>query len=276
MFGQKYYFQSIRKYVSLVGTLFNDIIITKTDASGNLVQELKVPITYSPKDKMLARVQEDPNLDRPTATITLPMMSFEMTDIRYDSTRKINTIGRSVVKNDPSTVKYQYNPVPYNISFKLHIYVKNAEDGTKIVEQILPYFTPDFTVTVMLIPELNEKKDIPVILNGISQDDTYVGDFKSQRTIIWTLDFLVKGYIYGPIKNSAIIKYANTVFYTPHVADGKLPDAVGVTDPVTMTQIQPGLTANGQPTSNISLSVSATTITVNDDFGFIITQTDFE
>jgi hypothetical protein len=277
MFGQNFYFQTIRKYVTLFGTLFNEISISKVDKDGKLVAYIKVPITYSPKDKMLTRVQQDPGIDRPSATLPLPMMSFEMTNVAYDGDRKLITIGRSAYKStDNNRLRYQYNPVPYNFGFRLYVYTKNAEDGTKIVEQILPFFTPDFTVSVNLIPDTAKRVEIPIVMNSITQDDTYDGDFKERRAIIWTLDFTIKGYIYGPIKTGAIIKFANTVFYTPTVEDGKLQDAVGVTDPVTYIEISPGLTANDQPTSNASNSIPAIDITATDDFGYIIEKIDLQ
>jgi hypothetical protein len=277
MFGQSFYFQTIRKYVTLFGTLFNDISITRTDKEGKVTALIKVPITYAPKDKMLARVEQDPGIDRPTATLPLPMMSFEMTGVSYDSDRKLISVNRSAIKSlDNNKIKYQYNPVPYNFGFRLYIFVKNAEDGTKIVEQILPYFTPDFTVSVNLIPELAAHLEIPVVMNSIIQDDTYSGDFRERRAIIWTLDFTVKGQIYGPIKSGAVIKYANTVFYTPSVVDGALQTAVNETNPVAYIEIRPGLTANGEPTSNASLSIPTNQITATDDFGYIIEITENE
>ena len=275
MFNQTFYFQTLRKYVTLFGTLFNEIHITRTDRNGNMTAFIKVPITYAPKEKMLARVGQDPNIDRPSATVTLPLMSFEMTDIRYDSDRKLPTINRIAKRTtDANKLRYQYNPVPYNIGFRLYIYVKNAEDGTKIVEQILPYFTPDFTVTVNLIPEMETNIDIPVVMNSIAQEDTYEGSFQQRQAIIWTLDFTVKGYIYGPIKTGAIIKFANTVFYTPSVPDGEMDTAVGNVDPVSYVMIQPGLTANGQPTSNAAISIPVADIEATDDFGYVITRVD--
>jgi hypothetical protein len=237
---------------------------------------MKVPITYSAKDKMLARIQQDPNIDRPTATIPLPLMTFELTSTTYDGDRKLPTINRSATKNanNSNIVNYQYNPVPYNFGFRLNILVKNAEDGTKIVEQILPFFTPDFTVTVQLIPQMNELKDIPVILNSISHEDTYSGDLKERQTLTWTLDFTLKGYLYGPIKTSKIIKYANVYFYTPSVPDGQLVAAVGNTANVSYIHIQPGLTANGMPTSNAALSIPVADINITDDFGYVIEKVD--
>lgn len=277
MFSTPFYFSLLRKYVILVGTLFNNIHITRSDSSGNQTALLRVPITYAPKDKMLARVIQDTAIDRQTATIPLPAISFEMGRMSYDGTRKLNTIGKVSVRDSTNAnkFKYQYNPVPYDIEFKVYIYAKNAEDGTKIIEQILPYFTPDWTTTVNLIPEVEVTMDIPVILNNIGYSDNYDGDFKERRAIIWTLDLVLKGYLYGPVKKSGIIKFINTNFYIPIVDDGKLPDAVGNTAIAEKITIQPGLTANGQPINyygqpNTSLgTVAYTEIEATDDYGFI-------
>jgi hypothetical protein len=135
MFGQTFYFSTIRKYVILVGTLFNDIHITRTNKQGDTTALLKVPVSYAPKDKMLARVLQDPAIENQTATIPLPLISFEMGKMKYDGTRKLHTVGKVSVRDDTlaNKFKYQYNPVPYNIDFKVYIYAKNAEDGTKII-----------------------------------------------------------------------------------------------------------------------------------------------
>ena len=271
MFFQTYYHSIIRKYVTLFGTLFDSISITRTNHSGQMTELIKVPITYSPKEKMLARLNSDPNIDRQTATPTLPLMAFEMTDITYDADRKLNTVNKVVVSqaNNSNIMKYQYNPVPYNIGFKLHIMVKNAEDGTKIIEQILPYFTPDWTTTVQLIPEMEITQEIPIVLNTVAQEDVYEGQFTERRSLTWTLDFTLKGFIYGPVKTGAIIKFANSVFYTPSVADGSLQNAVGNTSPAAFLQTQPGLTSNGQPTANSSASIDPNLITATSDFGYV-------
>lgn len=271
-----FYFSLIRKYIIAFGTLFNDIYITRTDKNGNVTMLERVPITYGPKDKMLARVVQDPNIDRPTAAFPLPMMSFEMTGFDYDGTRKLQTINRNASDNpdDKSKRRYQWNPVPYNIGFQLNILCKNAEDGTKIVEQILPFFTPDWTLTANIIPEMGIKQDIPIILNKVNLDDVYDGNFADRRSMVWTLDFTLKGYIYGPVKTTKVIKYANTQFFVPDVNDGQLATAVGQYDPVAVVHVQPGLTANGQPTSNSSLSIPVSDIVASDDFGFVIDITD--
>jgi len=270
-----FYFSSIRKYIILFGTLFNGIYISRTDKNGNVNLVERVPITYGPKDKMLSRVVQDPNIDRPTATYPLPMMAFEMTGFDYDGSRKLQTINRIAVvdPDDKSKNKYQYMPVPYNINFQLSVLVKNAEDGNKIVEQILPYFTPDWTTTVHLIPEMNVTMDIPVVLNRVNLEDVYEGDFKERRSMVWNLDFTMKAYLYGPVKTSKVIKFSNTEFF---VVKGDI--VANTSNPVvSYIQVQPGLTANGKPTSNSSLSIPVANIVATDDFGYVtnITERDY-
>jgi len=276
MFGSTFYYSTIRKYVTLFGSLFNDIHITRTNSSGKTTQVIHVPITYGPKEKMLARVTEDPNIDR-QAAIQLPIMSFEMTNFDYDGTRKLPTIGKSTVKsaNNANNLNYQYNPVPYNIGFVLHVYVKNAEDGSKIVEQILPYFTPDWTVSVQLISEMNITMDIPIILNRVTLEDSYDGEFKDRQALIWVLDFTLKGYIYGPVKTQPIIKFVNTNFYDPNVPNGQLETAIGITPKIINIEVQPGLLANGSPTSNASLSIPVANISATDSYGYVTHLTEY-
>ena len=268
-----FYFNLIRKYIICFGTLFNNIYITRTDKNGTVTNLMRVPITYGPKEKALSRVVEDPNIDRPTAVFPLPMMSFEITGFDYDSSRKLQSVNRvSVTDTDTNKRKSQYAPVPYNITFQLSILCKNAEDGTKIVEQILPFFTPDWTVTANIIPEMNIKHDIPIILNRVNIEDVYDGDFDKRRSMVWALDFTLKGYLYGPVKTAKVIKYANTqIFIPPDTADS----ISDVDDPIVTIHIQPGLTSNGQPTSNSSISIPVNDIVASDDFGFVtvITET---
>ena len=256
-----------------MGTLLNDIYITREDANGDTTSILRVPVTYSPKDKMLARIIQDSALENQSATaIPLPMISFEMGKTYYDEDRKLPTINRTVVRDDVnlSKFKYQYNYVPYNFDFKVYVYVKNAEDGTKIIEQILPYFTPNWTTTIQLIPEMEETKDIPIVLRGIDQEDKYDGDYKTRRSIIWTLDFTLKGYLFGPVKKSAIIKFVKVNMRITNVADGKLKtEAIGNTAISERYTVQPGLTANGTPTTNIAETIPYIEIDIDDDFGYI-------
>jgi hypothetical protein len=263
MFNSDFYFSHFRKYVVLFGTLFNDIKITRTDSNNNPIETLDVPISYSPKEPMLARLTQDPSLNKKVA-IKLPRMGFEMTSMNYAPDRKLQTTLRNVKTIDGSTkMNYQYVPVPYDMSFSLYIMVKNAEDGAKIIEQILPYFTPDYTPTVNLVPEMGIKMDIPVVLINVTSQDTYETNFIDRRALVWTLDFIVKGYFYGPVKKSGIITLAETNFFDSPV------DPAELLTTITMT---PGQTANVTATSNASISVPRTEIEPGTPFGYIVDQ----
>ena len=194
MLGSTFYHQTIRKYVAVFGTLFNDINVERKNSGGTVIEKIKVPLAYGPKQKHVLVSQETTTVTRQTATRT-PRMGFALTGVSYDSVRKLNTIGRNIAANTAagtSTLMTQFNPVPYNFDFTLFILVKNAEDGTQILEQILPFFTPEFTVTVNTIPEMGIKADTPIILNSADVSDEYEGDLDQRRTIIWTLNFLLK------------------------------------------------------------------------------------
>jgi hypothetical protein len=273
MFGKVWYHQLVRKYVICVGTLFNDISIIRTetyDPSTPTTQLLKVPITYAPKEKMMVRIIQDPNIDRPSATTTLPTISFEMGKISYDPSRKLNSMNKIQLPASGATSGTLGAPVPYNIDFKVYIYVKNTEDGTKILEQILPYFTPAFTVTATLIPEFNVTMDIPITLDSVDYEDTYTGDFQNRRAIIWTLSLTLKGYFFGPTKTQSVIKFAQTNMYTSQGFDGdSLCASVGLVKADEVYTIQPGQMANGYPTSNIALTIPYQQINANSDFGYI-------
>jgi len=272
MFGHTFYHNTIRKYVILFGTLFNEVFINRPDTNRNRTITIKVPLSYGPKDKMLARIDGDPDLNRPA--IVLPRMSFELISINYASERKLNTLNKHIKldSSNDNLLKYQYMQVPYDFSFELSIAVKNADDGTRILEQILPFFTPSWNSTVELIPEMGINLDIPVILNSVNSQDTYEGDFITRRALIWTLSFTLKGYVFGPIKTNKIIKIANTNFYDTTIYDN-INDAVGVSEVISSVDITPGLLANGSPTSNSSLTVGVDNINANDNYGYIITKT---
>jgi len=217
MLGSTFYHQTIRKYVAVFGTLFNDINIERKNSSGVVVERLKVPLAYGPKQKWLLAIQETTS-DRKVVATRTPRMGFAMTGISYDSARKLNTIGRNVAANTSSTTSNMttmYNPVPYNFDFQLFILVKNAEDGTQILEQVLPYFTPEFTVTVNTIPDMNIKADVPITLNSADVADEYEGDLTARRTITWTLSFTLKGFIYPNVTSGEIIKSIEVNFRIP-------------------------------------------------------------
>lgn len=213
MLGQYYYHEIIKKNVKAFGTLFNNIQIVKTNPeTGEVIRQEKVPLAYGPKSKFLARLEQDPSTER-KVSITMPRLSFEMSDITYDASRKTSPIQKYKVTDDGESVKVQYMPVPYNLRFELGILSKTQDDALQILEQILPFFQPSFNVTVNLIPEMDEKKDLPVILNGISYEDDYEDDMMRRRSITYTLDFILKTYLYGPVTDAKIIRKA-TVFET--------------------------------------------------------------
>lgn len=271
MFGNTFHHNTLRKYVILFGTVFNNIFVTRQNTIGETIQTIKVPLSYGPKEKFLARLEGNPDLDNKVA-MTVPRISFEMTTFQYDPDRKLNTLNRKFKNN-----KAQYQPVPYNITFQLSILVKNAEDGTKIVEQILPYFTPEWTASVHLIPDMEDDPwDIPIILNSISTEDTYEGNFETRRAIIWTLEFTLKGYLFGPSKqigsgtgagaDGGLIKYIDVnIRPTVSVATANTTNTAAIESVI----VYPGLTANGEPTSNSALSIDWALINADDNYGFI-------
>ena len=214
MFNQVFYHDTIRKYVILFGTIFNDVYINKEDANGDTAQTFKVPISYGPKEKFLVRLTQDPNLNKPVA-IQLPRMAFELNSMSYAGERKLPTINRVAVQDplDPDKMAYQYSPTPYDFSFTLHVMVKRADDGTRILEQILPFFTPDWTPTVNLDSTMQHKYDTPIILNSVASSDTYEGNFTERRALTWTLQFTLKGYIFGPTRKAKSIKTSTINLY---------------------------------------------------------------
>lgn len=208
---QKFYHSTIRKAVVAFGNLFNNIYLDRLDSSGNAVQTLKVPLSYAPRQKFLSRIESiTEGSGERELQIILPRMAFEMVSISYDPTRRISLIQQNRSPNTTSTtVNATYAPSPYNIEMMLYVYVKNQDDGLQIVEQILPYFNPDFNLSINAIPQLDIKNDLPIVLNNISYEDQYEGDFNQRRAIVWTLEFTVKLNFYGPINKKGIIKSVN-------------------------------------------------------------------
>ena len=272
MFGSQFYHQSLRKYVIMFGNMFNDIVVRRYDSANNNVSAVTVPLAYGPKEKFLVRTTQDPNLDQQVA-IQLPRMAFEMTTLNYDGQRRLNSTGRNIkVTTDEDKLDFNYNPVPYDLQFNLYAYVRNADDGAQILEQIVPYFGPEWTNQVRLIPQTSITMDVPTILNTVSIEDTYEGDFNNRRALIYTFDFTVKGFFYGPTKRQGIIKRAQIDFgiVTANTNSGRkitLED-VARTGRSSRIVIQPGLLANGSPTTNSSASIPYNQINATDDYGF--------
>jgi hypothetical protein len=212
-----FYNRTIRKIVVAFGTVFNDIYLVRYTKDGLTAKEtIKVPLNWGAKEKYVTRLTSDPTLTKSIAT-TLPRISFDMTGMSYDSSRKLPSTMRNFSTNTATSIKSQFVSVPYNFDFSLSIYVRNTEDGTQILEQILPFFTPDFSVSVDFIPSMEPKYDMPIILNSVSNEVDYEGDMMATRMIIWNLEFTAKGHIWPPVKTGKVITSSNTnIFIEPN------------------------------------------------------------
>lgn len=217
MFGSHFYNEGIRRLTIGFGQLFNNVIVQNKSSTGAVTKRYRVPLAYAPKEKFLVRLDEQANLDNREFAITLPRMGFEMTGLSYDSTRKLNKMQKfKQVKTgeDGKVMDYNYTPVPYNVNYTLNIFTATAENGLIIVEQILPFFQPDYTVTVNMVPDLNIKRDVPIVLNSVNYEDSYDGTFTNRRAVIYTLQFTAKTYLFGPMANSKVIKEVQDDLYT--------------------------------------------------------------
>lgn len=199
-----FYHEILRKTVISFGSLFNEISIKHKNSSNNIVSVLRVPLSYGPTQKFLARLDQSPDLNRPIQ-MTLPRMSFEFIGLSYDPTRKATTTQTFITSptSDKTQEKKAYLPVPYNMQFELNIMTKLNDDMLQIIEQILPYFQPSYNMTVNLIEELQEKRDIPIVLDSITMNDDYEGDFSTRRALIYTLRFTAKTYLFGPVSSAS-------------------------------------------------------------------------
>ena len=198
-----FYNEILRRTIISFGTLFNAITIKQTNSSDSIVNTIRVPLAYGPTQKFLARLEQQADLNKSTS-ITLPRMSFEFIGMTYDPSRKVSTTQQYTVKDpdDGSESKKIYMPVPYNMQFELSIMSKLNDDALQIVEQILPFFQPSYNLTVNLVSEINEKRDIPVVLENVSFQDEYEGDFTSRRVLYYTLRFTAKTYLFGPVSSA--------------------------------------------------------------------------
>jgi hypothetical protein len=212
-----FYNEILRRTIISFGTLFNNVSIKKTDSSDSVVSVVKVPLAYGPTEKFLARINQSPDLNKPTQ-ITLPRMSFEFTGLTYDPTRKVTTTQQFTVKDpdDGTETKKSYMPVPYNMQFELSIMTKLNDDALQIVEQILPYFQPAYNLSIELVESIKEKRDVPIVLENITMQDDYEGDFTSRRVLLYTLRFTAKTYLFGPASSASkdIIKKARVSLLT--------------------------------------------------------------
>ena len=253
--NRQFYHETVRNIIVGFGTLFNDIHVVRKNNSGAITQSMKVPLAYGPKQKWLARLDQDAGLDSKVA-LTLPRLGFEIQDLAYDPARKLNRVQKfKKVKSsasDSNKMDTQYMPVPYNLNIQLYAMAKNSDDALQMVEQILPYFQPDYTLTIKDMEAMGIARDIPIVLNSINYEDSYKGDYAERRAIMYTLDFTTKFYLYGPVTSSKVIKTVQVDQYTD------LPD-------VSPTREQ-RYTATPNPTS----------ADADDDFGLNETTSFFE
>lgn len=257
----------IRKYDAIVGNLFNDISIPRYHSNGTIEQSIRVPISYAPKDKTIARLKADPTIDRPAA-VMLPRLSYQLQDIEYDADRHLNPAEYTVVQSAVANSGYlrQYNPVPYDFHYTVWAFAKSRTDGYSIVEQVLPFFTPEFTVTAEMIPEMNVILNVPIILNRVDVHDDYAdADFETHRSVVWTLDLTLKGMLFGPTYDTGLIKFIDMTFNIPTTDD--IEDATANNSPpIDRVTVQPGLLANGEPTTNAAASIPYTDIDEDDNW----------
>ena len=216
MLGQQFYHETMRKVVVAFGTMFNNINIVRTNSSGAVTQSMKVPLAYGPKQKFLTRLREDPNLNKKVA-LTLPRIGFEISGIAYDPSRKLNSIQKFKKTNNSDsgkTMSSQFMPVPYNMDFELVVMAKQSDDALQIVEQILPFFQPDYTITLNDNTSMGTTRDVPIILTGVTYSDEYEGSFEDRRVLTYTMSFTAKFYLYGPVTDQKVIKQVQVDQYT--------------------------------------------------------------
>lgn len=279
--NEYFYFALVRKYVAAFGSLFNNMIIQRTNQAGDITQIINVPISYAEKDKMMTRMREDPSIDN-QASIVLPQISFFLDGYMFDSERHSSSNGKYIIANKPD-ITWQYKEVPWNFNFRVWIYVKNNSDASKILEQILPFFGPAYTAKLLLIPG-RPPVDVPIVLRNVAHLDQNTEDFKQRSMLIWELAFTMKGYLYGPIQTNKPIKLVNIKFFDAE----EFPQSntinnenfgisnnlinitkSGKTDYSFTSTTQPGLTVNGQPTTLLANSMSLDMISYDDDWGIV-------
>ena len=258
MLGTQFYNQAVRKTVVAFGTLFNNIELKKT-VDGQVIETEKVPLAYGPKQKFLYRLQGNPTDGRKVA-ITLPRIYFEMTGIDYDASRKTPATQKykTVINDNGNEVRTQYVPVPYNISFEVGILCKSQDDGLQILEQILPFFQPSFSMSLKFIPDMDEVRDIAVVLNSVDFDDDWEDDFSTRRSITYTMQFTAKSYIYGPYTKADVIRKSRII------------ETIGDTN-VNKRHVELSYTPKAKTDINQDGQVTAADdalVTADDDFGF--------
>lgn len=257
-----FYNQTTRKYVALFGTYFNQLKVCRTDAQGSVIQDMIVPISYAPFQKVLSKVIQDGDREGARSAIQLPRMSFEITGITFDPERKISPTRkiRKIVKDaDTGSRNFVYAGQPYNFEFSLYIMAKYNEDAIQLVEQIVPFFRPDMTNTANIIPGM-EPLDIPLILNDVTSEEIYEGGYEERQAILWTINFTMKAWFFGPEREKKVIKFVESDLATDTRTNVEFEEQI---------TLQPGLTANNEPTTDINEAVDYLTVEFDDPFDII-------
>ncbi len=280
MFGHRFYHGLLRKYVSIFGTLFNDIKLVRKDANDNIVQTITVPIEYSPHSKIeaLRNRAKNPAEDEENdyTAIQLPRMGFEIESISYDSNRPFQATQKARTPIQSGKVNLQFIPVPYIITWNLYIVGKNQDDNLQIFESIVPFFTPDIVVAAKLIPEMGKVDDISIKLTGMNFEDDYAGgDITARRTLTWTLSFEMKCFFFGPISEQGVIKKIQVDFYIPPSGGEVTGDDIANTPRIARITQQPGLKPDGTPTTKLNETIPYMQINATDTYGFIETYQEF-
>lgn len=241
MFQPYFYHQRIRKTVSMFGRLFNNLYVIRQNTAGDIINTVKVPLSYAPKDKYLERIRTNPDLDTDQkVALKLPRMSFEILAMNYDPLRQLSKTGsRSSAGGSNGSRKRLYNAVPYNIQFQLNLYAKSQDDALQILEQIIPSFNPQYTIGINPLEDLADiKEDIPVTLQGVTFLDDFEGDLADRRTIIYALDFEMKINFYGAINEGNVITKSIIELDADCIQDSDNPPYLKLTidpDPLTAT-----------------------------------------
>jgi len=263
-----FYHEILRKTIVSFGTLFNGIKIKHVNSSDQTVSVIEVPLAYGPTQKFLARLEQVPNLNKPVQ-MSLPRMSFEFTGLTYDASRKVTTTQTflSGLSSDEKQIRKVYMPVPYNMTFELSIMTKLNDDMLQIIEQVLPYFQPQYTLTVDLVEQIGEKRDIPVIFEGISMQDDYEGNFDTRRALIYTLRFTAKTYLFGPITDVSkdVIKKVSIGYIAGDATGTPTRDITYSAEPRAIKSY------SGNVVTNLGADINETTkfIDVNDASGIV-------
>lgn len=258
-----FYNQLTRKYVAIFGTYFNQLTIKRQDRTGAQIQEMIVPISYAPWQKILSRITQDPDLNKKSA-ITLPRLSFELNGMSYDGERKISSTKKLVktdVNPDTRSRNFIYVGTPYNLEFSLYVMAKYSEDAVQIAEQILPFFSPELTTTATLMDGY-VPIDVPLILTGVTNEEMYEGEYTERRSVLWTFNFTMKAWYFGPDRTRKVIKFTQSNVATSVPAD--LNSANNTFNEALV--VRPGLTANNEPTTDLTETIDFQDIDFDDNW----------